>query len=273
MNVPVVFIHLNESQYVLDVFKASLNHNETYVISNIDYSKYIAGVKSVNISTLESGLSKEFSKSYKHLHSGPYFHELFCYQRWFYLFSFMKYHKLEKILHLDSDVIINTNASEDHKRYDQYIMTLAHGSSGATSYITIDGISLFVDMLMDIYSTESYCLDILECQFNTMQKYNKPGGICDMTLLNMFREKPDYGGGPNRVGEMMQIIDGCTHDHNINVNDSDYAMSNNIKDIQIENQSILCLNKRLDKHIEFKSLHCQGMAKQHIHSIYKKLCK
>lgn len=273
MNVPVVFIHLNKSPYLIDVLNLSSTNNNTYIISNIDYSQILPKIKAINISTLESSLANEFEKSYKHLHSGPYFHELFCFQRWFYLLNFMKISKLEKILHLDSDILFNTNASEDFKLYEQYLMTLAHGSSGATSYITIEGISLFIDMLIDIYSNNNYFLDILECQFNNMQKYNKPGGVCDMTLLNIFREKSEYGGGPNRIGEMMQILDGATHDHNINVDDGDYEMSNGIKNIHVENKSIFCFNKRINANIKFKSLHCQGMAKQYIHSIYEKLIK
>jgi len=273
MNIPVVFIHLNESKYAVDIFSNASYRNDVYVISNIDYSNFVSSIKAINISTLQTASVKHFSDSYKHLHSGPYSHELFCYQRWFFLLQFMIQHNFETILHLDSDIILNTDASKDHDNYKQYIMTLAHGSSGATSYITKEGLSLFIDMLMDVYSGPSYTFDLLECQYQNMIKHNRPGGICDMTLLNLFRERCDYGGGPNRVGEMMQILDGCTHDHNINVDDSDYEMHNRIKNIHISDGRIFCKNLRLDKLIEFKSLHCQGEAKYHIKNICSELLK
>ena len=218
MNIPTVFIHLNESDYVLDTVAHAAVRNQVHVISNIDYSKYLKNINASNISYFQSDSLNIFSNNYKHLHSGPHVHEMFCYQRWFFLLDFMRTNSFEKILHLDSDVI-------------------------------------------------------LECQYNNMQRHNKPGGVCDMTLLNMFREKCDYGGGPNRVGEMMTVINDATHDHNINVNDSDYSMHNNIKNFHIIDNKIYVFNERLNKDIEFKSLHCQGAAKKYIKEICGKLSK
>ena len=273
MNIPTVFIHLNESDYVLDTVAHAAVRNQVHVISNIDYSKYLKNINASNISYFQSDSLNIFSNNYKHLHSGPHVHEMFCYQRWFFLLDFMRTNSFEKILHLDSDVILNVDASKDIKEYDQYIMTLCHGSSGATSYVTYEGLKLFTEMLLDIYCNNSYCIDLLECQYNNMQRHNKPGGVCDMTLLNMFREKCDYGGGPNRVGEMMTVINDATHDHNINVNDSDYSMHNNIKNFHIIDNKIYVFNERLNKDIEFKSLHCQGAAKKYIKEICGKLSK
>ena len=50
--------------------------------------------------------------------------ELFCFQRWFVLYEFMKEQKIDKVFCMDSDVLLYTDASEDFKNLKT--LTLSH---------------------------------------------------------------------------------------------------------------------------------------------------
>jgi hypothetical protein len=143
-------------------------------------------------------------------------------------------------------------------------MTLIHGCCGSTSFITKLGLQNFIDMVIKTYSDKTYNFDMLANKFLTITKFGTVGGICDMSLLQQFALNDDSGGGFTRVGEMMQIIDNATYDHNINVSDLDYDMLNGIKKLKIIDNKIAIYNNRLNKYINFNGLHFQGMAKKYI---------
>lgn len=269
--IPVVIIHMNNAPYLNPVISQAIRKNEVYFISNI-YAQNSPHLNCLNISDFYSDNIQIFSDCYDHLHnSSSRVYELFCYQRWFLLLEFMKKFQLEVVMHIDSDVLLLVNAEDEWKNFDQYIMTLSYGCSGATSYITIDGLSKFTEMLINIYKNKSYYFDLLSSRFSVMQNHRRVGGICDMTLLELFKNSSDFG-GYGRVGEMMHIINESTYDHNINCEDQDFAMVDSIKKLEYENGNVYVYNNRLRKKIKFNSLHCQGNAKQHIDTIYKNIC-
>ena len=91
-----------------------------------------------------------------------------------------------------------------------------------------------------------------------------------MTLLEFFHYCSECGGGPGKIGEMMQIIDDSTYDHNINVPDQGFAFINGRKDFKIKEGIPYVYNERLGKDIKFNALHFQGIAKQMMRSVYDK---
>ncbi len=91
----------------------------------------------------------------------------------------------------------------------------------------------------------------------------------DMTLLEYFHYHSEFGGGPGRVGEMMQIINDTTYDHNINVSDQDFEMQNGVKHIKIIDEQPYIYSKKLKKDIKFNALHFQGPSKNLMKKIYE----
>lgn len=267
--IPVVIIHLNNSFYLENIIQRAIKSNNiVYLISNISLPYCNKNFHIIDINNLITEDNKKFSDLYEHLHIGSKEYELFCFQRWFVLKEFLIKFDINTAFHIDSDVLLFAEAQKEWEKYNQYTMTVTHGCSGASSFFTQDGLEKFTDMLIKIYQDKTYYFKTLVSKFETMKQFGMHGGICDMTLLELFKNNHDLGGGFGRVGEMMQIIDNSTYDHNINVSDSDYATANGIKKIEIIDNKISVYNNRLKKNITFNALHCQGLSKCHIPTIH-----
>ena len=215
-------------------------------------------------------LSDRLQKCYIHLNTTPEGYERFCYCRWIILNSFMEKHNLDTVFYIDSDVLLFADVTSEWKKFDQYDMTLLHRSTGSASFMTSRGLNNFLTMFFDIYENkDSYHFQKIKSHFDIRQKYGLDGGVCDMTLLEHFHYHAELGGGPGRVGEMMQIIDRTTYDHNINVSDQDFAMLDGFKHIKIIDKKPYVYNEKLKQDIKFNGLHFQGNAKRLMRDIYE----
>ena len=238
-NIPVVIIHKGLHRYVqVAINQAKFFANDVSVISdksfknclNYDIDKY-------------SNFSKKFAKYYIHLSSTTVvWVELFCFQRWFVLYEFMKEQKIDKVFCMDSDVLLYTDASEDFKNYKNFIFTLSHESSGGNSYFTLNGIKRFCDFLIEAYRKKN--IDFV--------KVVSTGYVNDTSFLRYYA-RYKY---PNKIGEMTEILNGAVYDGNINVSGG-YEFDK-IKQFRFKNKIPYCYNSKLKKDIRFKCIHFGG---------------
>lgn len=268
--IPVIIINLGYENYLSYVLQQASKNNFVYYIGNVEPNIKSNKIKFINIDQF-SNETENFQNKYTHLNTTAYNYELFCYLRWFILKKFMINNNLNTVFYIDSDVLLFVDVNEEWIKYNQYDLTLLHRTAAISSFITKDAIEKFCNMLLTIYENQdSYDFQKIKSHFDIRQKYKLFGGVCDMTLFEYFHYNSNYGGGPGRVGEMMQIINDSTYDHNINAEDQDFEILNNIKNIKIINKQPFVFNKKLNKNIKFNSIHFQGHAKQFIKSIYEK---
>jgi hypothetical protein len=268
--IPVIFIHIGYQNYLEYTVKKSLEKNNVIYISDTNLPFKNPNLKFEKIEDFSDGFD-EFGKNYVHLNTTPFSYELFCYKRWFVLKNYMLKNNIDVVFYVDSDVLLFTNVTDEWEKFKNYDFTLLHRSAATSSFITLRGIKNFCDFLVKSYSDKnSYQFRKMESHFRVRQSCNLPGGVCDMTALEIFHYNDDDGGGPGRVGEMMQIISNSTYDHNINTPDNDYEYENNIKKIEIIEKKPFVFNKKLNKKIEFKCLHFQGNSKNLIKNIYER---
>jgi len=270
--IPVIFIHTGPIQeYVLCTIKQALKNNSVYLLGDVRLDLNETNFNFCNINELKTDYNK-FEVNYEHLNTTPLDYEKFCYKRWFLLKEFMHQNNINLCFYVDSDVILMNNITEDWVNYSQYEMTLLHRSAAVSSYITYESICKFCEMLISVYADKnSYYFKKIKSHYLVRNQCGLTGGVCDMTLLELFHYTQELGGGPGRIGEMMQIINDCTYDHNINVADQDFSMKNNMKNVKIRNNQIYVYNERLKKDIKFNSLHFQGQAKCYIPYFVNKL--
>ena len=266
--IPVILIHKGYSDYLQFTIKQSSKNNITYLISDTNPS-----INCNNFTFFNSenylGLYDNFTPHYSHMNTTPYDYELFCYKRWFILKDFMEKHNLDKVFYIDSDVLLFVDVTNEFEKFKQYDMTLLHRTAAISSFITKRGIDSFCDMLLSIYSNkDGYPFKKINSHYTIRNQSGLGGGVCDMTLFEFFHYHSEFGGGPGRVGEMMQIINDSTYDHNINAKDNDYEFVNNLKKIQVIDKYPFVYNKKLKKLIKFNSIHFQGSAKNLIKIVY-----
>lgn len=265
--IPVITIHNGYQEYFDLVLRQAAKNNNVILLG--DSRPEIGGVNYLKYDDFASGFDK-FAEKYEHLNTTPYDYELFCYKRWFVLRNLMNRENLEAVFYIDSDVLLFANADKEWEKFKQYDFTLLHRTAAISSFITKRGINNFCDMLLNIYGNKGdYPFKKIKSHFQIRQDCGLSGGVCDMTLLEWFHYHSEFGGGPGNVGEMMQIIDGSTYDHNIHAKDQDFAFVNGMKSVQIIGGQPYVYSEKLRQNIRFNSLHFQGGAKSHIRGIYE----
>jgi len=270
--IPVIFIHKGYQDYLGSTLKQANKNNNVILIGDtnppIDSPTFKFESIGDNFNECD-----EFKNHYQHLNTTPIGYEIFCYQRWFILKNFMESNNLDVVFYVDSDVMLFVDVDKEWEKFNQYDMTLLHRTAAIASFITLEGIRNLCKLIMDTYKNkDSYNFKKIASHFHIRKECGLGGGVCDMTLLDFFHYCSDCGGGPGKIGEMMQIIDDSTYDHNINVPDQGFAFNNGHKDYNIRDGVPYVFNHRLNKEIKFNSLHFQGGAKQLIKGVYEQ-CK
>jgi hypothetical protein len=266
--IPVIIIHKGFSDYLNHTIAQANKNNFVYFISDNNPNINLPNFEYIDISTLSNGL-EFFKKNYVHLNTTPYDYELFCYYRWIVLENFMVQRNLDVIFYIDSDVLLFVDVNEEWLKFNQYEMTLLHRTAAISSFITMNAITNFNNLLINIYTNRnSYPFKKIESHYKVRQECGLMGGVCDMTILEYFHYNTDSGGGPGRIGEMMIITNDSTYDHNINTKDQDFAFKNSTKEVTIIDKIPYVFNEKLNKLIKFNSLHFQGNSKHLISKIY-----
>ena len=278
MNVPIVFVHRGNQEFLQYSILQSAKSNpksKIYLLgdeSNQSFSDLAENVVWKNCSDYEDNRIEEFAKNYKHMSTNPAQFEFLCFYRWFVLNNFLSTIKQEYIFYADSDVLVFDDVTQKERFYKDYRLTLSHRYCPNSMYIKNDGIlGEYLSLVEGIYGGDNP-IGFEKCKdhYERLQRFNKPGGVCDMTLWEIFNVKNE---NPGFIGEMSSVFDDETFDHNINASDG-YQMQTEgplkIKKIAIEDNNLYGFLKSGRK-VKFLSLHFQGNAKFLMQNIYKSL--
>jgi hypothetical protein len=257
--IPIVFIHKSNSDYLKYSFgqaRASNPNSSIFLLGDASNNKYDC-VEHRSIVDYFEGASR-FATLYKHFSTHGDEFELVCFQRWFILRDFLSANRIDKCLYLDSDTLLYANVTEDHTRFENFDFTLCWRTIGCVFFLNrLSGLDRFCKFLLDLYSgKEPYYYDRMIAHYATRLKHGLPGGVCDMTALELYNEL-NFG----QVGEASQIIDGSVYDPNINMPHPGFEMENGIKKIMWKNDHPYGTFARTGEKIRFNSLHFNGHAK------------
>ena len=191
MKVPVVFIHRNNCEYLNDTIKHAevFNPERVVLISDVDQQPDIA--KYYNIDQYTEYADK-FAQIYQSLSTttcaGIDDYEMFCFQRWFILLKWMESTETDVCLYCDSDLLLYCNANEVwQNHFKDFDLTLTHRCVGSNSYFTRSELKKFCAYVFEVYANKnSFDFDSLATWFECMRRYNRGGGVCDMTLLERY---------------------------------------------------------------------------------------
>ncbi len=258
--IPVVMIHWGEaSRYSLPLV---MEHDRKFGNCVILLSDQPGA--GGNLGQFMRGANR-FAEHYEHLSTNHYAFELACVQRWFALREWMDDQRREQVLYTDSDVLLYCNAEKEFPTWGEgYALTLALGTSPATAYITRAGLHAFCDFVNSIYVGHNQWWDEFHRIYAEMRAQNLPGGIADMTLFRFFKQEVRHV----KVGEMAEIRDGATWDHNINSSDG-YRLRGGIKAIDFVSGGSYGSGPYGDRNggfVRFNALHFQDGAKHLIGS-------
>ena len=263
-SIPIVTLHRHNPAYpqvpiylIYCLAQAKKFNPQSDIFLLGDYSnKYLQLVKHRYFTDYMEG-AEEFEKVYadKHMNNSDFLYEIFCFQRWFIIRDFMRKNQIAKCVHIDTDVMLFANITEEQKKFDASDLTLSNKGSGHICFLKLKGIEDYCDFLIDFYTKPSL-ISILESLWE--EKKSRPGGICDMTLFNQYYQRNSH-----KIILTSDIINDSVYDPSINVSDG-YEMHNGIKNFYWVDGIPFCRHLESDKGIKFNSIHFQGFAKDHM---------
>jgi len=165
--------------------------------------------------------SMEFEKIYQHMSYNKKQYELFCFQRWLILNEYVKKNNIPVFAHIDSDVLLFSNAE---KYYDKYLKNYDFcyvWSCGHVFFWTPKGLEHFSDFLFDQYTNH---IDTLEPYFtweniscvyrNNWSCYqDRTNCVTDMTLFYLFVKQEHINIQTKDIWiiENNNVFDNCIH--------------------------------------------------------------
>ncbi|HAT4257867.1 hypothetical protein P5F61_08150 [Clostridium perfringens] len=271
-NIPIVFIHKGNQEYLKYAIKSAEKFNKNVFLLGDNSNKNLCR-NFYNINNLKSEDFIEFKKVYKHMSTNSFEFELICFERYFILKEFMVKNNFNKVIMLDSDVLTFENYSNlGIEEYDivlsepEYQDNYRWTSCPHFSYWTISTINRFLKFCILTYKNN---LKILETKYEWHEANKKAGGICDMTLLYLF-PKNDI----KFLNASKEYRNGV-FDYNINYSEnyfkSEYKYNNllRIKKIMCIKNKIYLKKSDNGKEIRVYCIHFQGGAKCMMKYIYK----
>lgn len=270
-NIPIIFIHKSNSEYLqysLKQAKRSNPDNDVYLIGDEENDCYPGIVEHFNISEYMSskvGSEKDinadgFDKIFKNYSSNSRKFELFCFQRWYILREFMAVKKINTCLYLDSDCMLYASINSEINKFKNYNLTISNSRSPHFCYIRdFNSIDRLVRLISDVYRKKNRLIrDSWVHHFLVLNKNGELGGVCDMAAFNSYHQI--YYGTCYDIAGIHE--DESTYDHNINDSGPDFEMENGIKKISWENGIPYCNQVSSKRMIKFNLLHFQGAAKK-----------
>ncbi len=261
MSLPIVFLHAGASEYLpLSIDQARRTNPASRVI-------LIGDESNKNFTAAEHFMLREFwdeahsfSGVYEHMNPNRYASELFCFQRWFVLNRFLAALQIPACFHSDSDVLLFADVSALQEFYGDRPIAVNRGQSPHSSYINDAAVlQSFTDFIWDHYRSPAGKAALK----HRLQTVIVRGGICDMTLFELFLEKH-----PELVGDTYEVRGGGFFDHNVRMSDGYEVGRHNFKRIYWRQGLPHAREIESGQLLRMYAIHFCGASKSHLKSIY-----
>ena len=244
MSLPIIVLHVGNSDYIFYCLaQAKKTNPESPVIWLGDcIDKHYSFFDYENFWDYTDEF-QEFNSSYQHHSINNIKWELFCFQRWFVLKKIMQSRNIDQCLHIDSDVMLYANVTEEQKIFSSYDLTLSFRQSPHFSFINnLNVLEKFCSFLLEIYKNPLIYQPIQD----------KFPNVSDMSAFNFFSNTEDFS-----IGEISSITNDSKNDHNINVSEG-FEMQDGRKNIYFIEDQPFCKHIELNRPIKFNMIHFQG---------------
>lgn len=258
MKTTILFIHRSESWYLYYAVKQARKwnpHAHIAVISDHPQPS-LRGLAEVYAIQQFWPPAADFEKIYHHMSCNSVQFELFCFQRWFVMAEFIRQHRPERVVHLDSDILIYDELSTDFGRMEQHDLALV-GFQGPFS-LFIPRPALVAEFCRHITHLFTHEVADLEKMYRQWAASNPYTAISDMHALHTFVAKYQL-----RSLDLAIPHDSAVYDNIVHESDG-YQLAIGCKALEWKNGQPFGRRLSDSASIRFKSLHCQGPSKSQI---------
>lgn len=211
-------------------------------------------------------MANDFAQVYTHLNSTSVEYELFCYQRWFCVYEYMKAHNLEDVFSLDSDVLVYDNLNDLHALLKNYPFAISAKNLDAENpgwwiagppigYFHRDALKRMLDLFIKSYQDKKY-LSLFDEKMNWHHSRNEPFGVCDMTQIFFFAQE-----NKNKFFNLSQpfVLNGELTRIDETIMDTTECVADGVrKKLVFENGAVYAFDKNTNKKLRFPLIHFQG---------------
>ena len=211
-------------------------------------------------------MANDFAQVYTHLNSTSVEYELFCYQRWFCAYEYMKAHNLEAVFSLDSDVLVYDNLNDLHALLKNYPFAVSAKNLDAENpgwwiagppigYFHRDALKRMLDLFIKSYQDKKY-LSLFDEKMNWHHSRNEPFGVCDMTQIFFFAQE-----NKNKFFNLSQpfVLNGELTRIDETIMDTTECVADGVrKKLVFENGAVYAFDKNTNKKLRFPLIHFQG---------------
>jgi hypothetical protein len=285
---PIVFIHKGYSWHLPYVLRQAAWVNSNCGVVLIFEGQDIAVDRGINkkvgcvpvdriLSIAPNPDLDRFCSHYRHMSSNSTEFELFCWKRWYYLLSYMEAEHIDRVLYLDSDVLVYYSTDYLLNHYSSVLKACAlmipqqdHQSfswcvSGHISYWTKAALKEFCSFILDSFeSAEKYSHYCRKWEWHN--ECGSPGGICDMTTLYLFW-RSNQASITNFAEEYVGGVFDMNFSLSLNYRENEYVLKNGHKAVEfVDGKPVFFRDK--DGRVNAHAIHFQGHAKNLIPSYY-----
>ena len=211
-------------------------------------------------------MANDFAQVYTHLNSTSVEYELFCYQRWFCVYEYMKAHNLEDVFSLDSDVLVYDNLNDLLALLKNYPFAVSAKNLDAENpgwwiagppigYFHRDALKRMLDLFIKSYQDKKY-LSLFDEKMNWHHSRNEPFGVCDMTQIFFFAQE-----NKNKFFNLSQpfVLNGELSRIDETIMDTTECVADGVrKKLVFENGAVYAFDKNTNKKLRFPLIHFQG---------------
>lgn len=225
---PIIFVHYDHSWYLESVFECARKFNpDTPIIllgenMNIDLCKKYK-ITYYPFKDYHNQRSREFIWNYKHIGSTKGTDQrkhCICFMRWSFIENFMEKNGVNSAWYFDSDTLICQNLEKVYPWYLNKGYWLSNRISGANTLIVNRRLLGHLNDLIFQKMNDPVFVDGKRRAYEKRLKEGKNYNICDMSCIGEFSKN-------SMVGDLTDIVQGCTFDPNINLNTADQRFNEN----------------------------------------------
>lgn len=285
MVVPLVMTHgPGGEDYLLYTLKQARQYNERVVLIGEPEHQFLAaslGVEHHNWATFYTEARGFFRKEYVQYSYYKPGYDKHVMAIFFFLKQFMEDMSVNVVASTDSDMMVYCNMTEEEAKLPkdylvaccipEYQPPFRWNASTETCFFTLEGVREMCNFLHQTYTTPEGLAKI-KSKWDWHIANNKPGGVCDLTLLWLFVESRNR----DRIVNLTPVIataENGTFSHKISGDENsiqgEYRMAGRLKEIQWRDGIPYGYNLRLKSWVRFKDIHLQGGDKRLASSFYR----
>jgi hypothetical protein len=277
MEVPLVIAHFaGNPRYLAVCLQSAARFNRSVVLIG-DATNEHSWKDHWNSDRADLPKFRQFMRSYVKMSDYPDVYEASFWKRPFAVEAWMQSARIPELFLIDSDVLTFADYSGD-------LASLLHHNCLATlmaareqgpydwwhslhfSYWTREAMEDFTNFCIFAYADGSVRAK-LEEKYRWHIENCKPGGVCEMTLLDFWEKR-----NPNSVLNLARVTNDSAADIGIGMSTNyfadEYEMNGGFKKLWFRNGIPFGFNKILQRPIKFWCLHCQGGSKAVMRFLY-----